>query len=136
VTRRFSVIPPRPQARLAAAVCAAAAFALAVYTSAVESMPELHIYDGYWMLLGAALAVGVTAPLVWRQRRERSLPIVVGAAIVGSWAPLVIFALRQHMSVIQRLRGARVLMGADVVGAAIGVGVACLWLALREPGKR
>jgi hypothetical protein len=134
VTREITLFP-RAHARLAAAAGAAASFGLAVYTSAVESMPELRIYDGYWMLLGAAIAVAVAAPLVWRLRREISLPIVVGAAILGSWAPLVFFAVRRHMNIIERLEGARYLMAADVVSAAIAVGVACLWLALREPGR-
>ena len=134
MTREITLFP-RAHARLAAAAGAAASFGLAVYTSAVESMPEFRIYDGYWMLLGAAIAVAVAAPLVWRLRREISLPIVVGAAILGSWAPLVFFAVRRHMNIIERLEGARYLMAADVVSAAIAVGVACLWLALREPGR-
>jgi hypothetical protein len=123
--------------RWAAAAGAAAAFALAGYTSATESMPELRIYDGYWMLLGAAVAVALTAPLVWSYRRERSLLVVVVAAVVGCWLPIVWFALRRHTPIMERILGAWYLMGGDVVAAAIPVGVACLWLALRpEKGEQ
>ncbi len=134
VSRAFTPLP-RAYARLAASAGAAASFGLAVHTSAVESIPELRIYDGYWMLLGATVAVGVTAPLVWRLRRELSLLVVVGVAVIGSWTPLVVSALQWNMNIVHRLNGARILMAADVVGAAIAVGVACLWLALRPPGK-
>jgi hypothetical protein len=37
--------------------------------------------------------------------------------------------------VMARLRGSWVLMGADVVGIAVPLGVACLWFALREPTR-
>ena len=87
------------------------------------------------MLLGAATALALTAPLVWRLRREASLPIVIVVSVLGSWAPLVLFAVRKHISVIERLEGARYLMAADVVCAAIAVGVGCLWMALRPPAK-
>jgi hypothetical protein len=97
-------------------------------------MPELRIYDGYRMILGAALAVGVVAPFVWRWRRERSLAIVIVASIVGCWLPIVWLAVRRHTPVLKRILGAWYLMGGDVVAAAIPVGVACLWLALRGPG--
>jgi hypothetical protein len=119
-------------ARLCAALAALGAFGWAGYTSAVESLPELGIYDGFWMILGAGLAVLLAAPWVWSWRRERSLPVVVAAAVAGCWIPLVVLALRQHAPIVARLRGAWILMGADVVGAAIPVGMACLWLALRE----
>jgi hypothetical protein len=118
---------------VAAALGAGGAFALAGYTSAAESMPELHLYDGYRMMLGAALALGITGPLVWRWRRHRSLPVVIAASVVGSWAPLVLLAWQRHVGIVGRLEGAWFLMGADVVGTAIPVGVACLWFALRPP---
>lgn len=123
--------------RWGAAIGAGAAFLLAGYTSASESMPELRIYDGYWMLLGAAVAVSLVAPLIWPWRRERSLIAVVVAAMVGTWAPIVWFALRRHTPILERILGAWYLMGGDVVAAAIPVGVACLWLAIRGsgPGK-
>jgi drug/metabolite transporter (DMT)-like permease len=123
----------RPLARLAAALAALGAFGWAGYTSVVESLPELGIYDGYWMILGASLAVLAAVPWVWRWRREHSLPVIVLAAIAGCWIPLVVIAVRQHSPIVARLRGAWILMGADVVGTAIPVGMACLWLALREP---
>jgi hypothetical protein len=135
VSREY-VLLRRGPAKVAALVGAVGALGLAVYTSAKESMPELRIYDGYWMLLGAAVTFLVTAPLVWRLRREVSLPIVVVIVTIGSWLPLVLRALRRNIDVIERLEGARYLMAADVVSAAITVGIACLWLALREPGRR
>jgi hypothetical protein len=134
--RRELAVVSRTRARLLAWTGAAASFGLALYTSATESMPEFRIYDGYWMLLGATAALAATAPVVWRLRREVSLLIVVLAAFLGGWAPLVIFALRKGINISERLAGARYLMAADVVSAAITVGAGCLWLALREPGKR
>jgi drug/metabolite transporter (DMT)-like permease len=77
-------------ARLCAALAALGAFGWAGYTSAVESLPELGIYDGFWMILGAGLAVLLAAPWVWSWRRERSLPVVVAAAVAGCWIPLVV----------------------------------------------
>ena len=99
-------------------------------------MPEFHAYDGYWMLLGAAIAVAGVAPLVWRWPRQRSLPAIVLAAILGSWLPIVWLAYRGHVPLLPRLKGAWYLMGADVIGAAIPVGAACLWMALRESDPR
>jgi hypothetical protein len=119
--------------RWAPAAGAAAAFGLSGYSAVTESMPELRIYDGYRMMLGAALAVGVVAPVVWRWRRERSLPVVIVASILGCWLPIVWLALRRHTPIIERVLGAWYLMGGDVVGAAMPVGVACLWMALRGP---
>ncbi len=119
--------------RWAPAAGAAAAFLLSGYTAVTESMPELRIYDGYRMMLGAALAVGAVAPVVWRWRRERSLPVVVVASILGCWLPIVWLALRRHTPIVERVLGAWYLMGGDVVGAAMPVGVACLWMALRGP---
>ena len=134
MSREYQLLP-RGQARAAALFGAVLSLGLAVYTSARESMPELHIYDGYWMLLGAAITFALVAPLIWRLRRQVSLPILVVAVTLGSWLPLVIRAIRKNMDVIQRLEGARYLMSADVVSAAITVGAACLWLALREPAR-
>jgi hypothetical protein len=129
-------IRSRKSARLVAALGAGLALLLAGYTARVESMPEVHAYDGWWMLLGAGLAVAAVAPLVWRWPRQRSLPAIVLAAVLGSWLPFVWLAHRGHVSLLPRLKGAWFLMGADVIGAAIPVGVACLWLALREPDRR
>ncbi len=126
----------RASARVAALLGAVLALVLAARTAAVESMPEFHAYDGYWMLLGAAIAVAGVAPLVWRWPRQRSLPAIVLAAILGSWLPIVWLAHRGHVPLLPRLKGAWFLMGADVIGAAIPVGAACLWIALREPDPR
>ena len=122
-----------PRIRWLPAAGAAGAFLLAGYSAVTESMPELRIYDGYRMLLGAVLAVGVVAPFVWRWRRERSLAVVIVASIVGCWLPIVWLAVRRHTPVMDRVLGAWYLMGGDVVAAAIPVGVACLWLAIRPP---
>ena len=119
--------------RVAAGAGAVGALGLAVYTAVTESMPQLRIYDGYWMLVGAAVAVALAAPLVWSWRREWSLGVVVAAAVVGCWLPIVWLALRRHSAVIPRMKGTWYLMGGDVVAAAIPVGVACLWMALRRP---
>jgi hypothetical protein len=123
------------RARWPAGLGAALALGLAGYTARTESMPEFHAYDGWWMLLGAALAVALAAPLVWRWPRQRSLPVVVLAAVLGSWLPFVWLAHRGHVGLWPRVKGAWWLMGADVIGAAIPVGAACLWLALREPDR-
>ena len=125
----------RTRARWLAALGAGAALVLALHTARVESMPEFHAYDGWWMLLGAAVAVAVVAPLTWRWPRQRSLPVVVLAAVLGSWLPFLWLAHQGHVALWPRLKGAWWLMGADVIGAAIPVGVACLWLAVREPDR-
>jgi hypothetical protein len=133
VTREIALLPRTP-ARVAAAVGALAAFSLAGYVSAAEAMPEYGIYDGFWMLLGASMALIPTAALVRRWPRERSLPAVVAAAAIGMWVPIVYLALREHIGILPRLRGAWHLMGGDVVSAAVPAGVACLWFAVRGPG--
>jgi hypothetical protein len=127
---------PRRSARVVAWLCAGLALGLAVYTARVESMPEFHAYDGWWMLLGATVAVTVVAPLVWRWPRQRSLPVIVLAAALGSWLPFVWLAHRGHVPLLPRIKGAWFLMGADVIGAVIPVVVACLWIALKEPDRR
>jgi hypothetical protein len=101
-------------------------------------MPEFKVYDGYWMMLGAALAVGLVAPLIWRWPRERSLLVVVIASILGSIVPLVVSALTHNLPIMARLRGSWMLAGADLVGPAVIVGFTCLWLAVRDeaPGRR
>jgi hypothetical protein len=97
-------------------------------------MPELRVYDGFWMMIGAFLAVIVTAPVVWRWSRERSLVAITLAAAVGSVVPLGISAMRHNIPLMARLRGAWILGGADVVGPALIVGFICLWFAIREYG--
>lgn len=112
------------------------AFGLALYAAVTESMPELRIYDGYRMLLGAGLAIALVAPLVWSWRRERALPVVVLASVVGCWLPIVWLALRRGTPVYERILGSWYLTGGDVVAGAVPVGAACLWLALRPPAPR
>jgi F0F1-type ATP synthase membrane subunit c/vacuolar-type H+-ATPase subunit K len=107
----------RTRARGLATLGAGLALVLAMYTAGVESMPEFHAYDG------------------WRWPRQRSLPVIVLAAVLGSWLPFVWLAHQGHVPLWSRLKGAWWLMGADVIGAAIPVGVACLWFAVREPDR-
>jgi hypothetical protein len=95
-------------------------------------MPDLHLYDGYWMLGGTAVAFMLVAPLAWRWPRERGLIAVAGAATVGAWLPLVLLALRARLSVMARIKGAIFFSSADVIGIALPVGAALAWLALKE----
>jgi hypothetical protein len=122
----------RKLGRAIAAAGALVAFAWAGWAAHTNAMPELRIYDGYRMILGATLAVIAVAPFIWRWRRDRSLVVVAMAAGVGSVIPLLISAIRYHMPIAARLRGAWTLAGADLVGPAVVVGFVCLWLALRE----
>jgi hypothetical protein len=127
----------RAVGRLVAVLLAAAAFAWAARAAADASMPEFKVYDGFWMMLGAAVAVALVAPVVWRWPRERSLGVVVIASVVGSVVPLAISAMRHRLPLMARLRGSWMLAGADLVGPAIVIGFACLWFALRDevPGR-
>ncbi|HEV7366370.1 MAG TPA: hypothetical protein VGN76_11040 [Gemmatimonadales bacterium] len=94
----------------------------------------MRVYDGFWMIWGAAVAVIVTAPLVWRWPRERSLVAIGVATVLGSMVPLGLSALRLHMPLMARLRGAWVVGGADVVGPPLVIGFLCLWFAVRKHG--
>ena len=118
--------------RLIPGLIALAAFVWAAKSAHDSSMPEFKVYDGYWMMLGAALAVGLVGTLIWRWPRERSLPLVVIASIVGSVVPLVISAFTHNLPIMARLRGSWMLAGADLVGPAVVVGFTCLWLAVRD----
>jgi hypothetical protein len=118
------------------AILAAGALTIAAYAGYTQSMPSLHIYDGIWMLLGGALAFGLVAPLAWSWPRERSLAAIGVATFLGTWFPLVVLALRQHVPIWARIRGAWVLTGADIVGTALPIGMVCLWFALRNPTLR
>jgi hypothetical protein len=113
-------------------IAGTAALVLAAFVAYTESMPAFGVYDGAWMILWGMLAVVAVAPVVWRWPRQRSLGAVTLAAVVGCWMPLVISALRHQIPILARLKGAWVLAGAGVVGLATPLGVACLWLALRE----
>ena len=122
----------RRSGQLAAGIIALVAFAWAAWVSHISAIPAIRVFDGYWMMLGAALAFVVVAPLVWRLRREVSLVVLTVAVVLGSVAPLVVSAIRLHMPVAVRLRGAWVLGGADVVGPTLIVGFLCLWFAIRK----
>lgn len=124
--------------RLVAALAASAAFLWAARAAGDASMPEFKVYDGFWMMLGAAIAVALVAPVIWRWPRERSLPVIVVASIVGSVVPLAISAITHGLPLMARLRGSWMMAGADLVGPAIVIGFACLWFALRDevPGRR
>jgi hypothetical protein len=118
-----------------AALLALGAFVAAAWAAHEASIPELRVYDGFWMMIGAFLAVMLTAPLVWRWPRERSLVAIALASAIGSLVPLGISALRHHIPIKARLRGAWMLGGADVVGPALIIGFICLWFAIREYGS-
>ena len=122
----------RAAGRRLAAAAGVGALGLAAFVAGRESIPELRVYDGFWMLLWGTVAVVVVAPMVWRWPRERSLLAVIAAAGIGCWAPLIVSALRNGIPVMARLKGSWMLAGAGVVGLAAPVGYACLWLALRE----
>jgi hypothetical protein len=117
--------------RAIAAIAAVAAFAWAGWAAYENAMPELRVYDGYHMMLGATLAVIAVVPFIWRWRRDRSVVVIAVAAAVGSVIPLVISAIQHHMPILARLGGAWKLTGADLVGPAVVVGFVCLWLAVR-----
>jgi len=121
--------------QLAAAGLALALFGVAVWEADRSSIPAVRVYDGYWIILGVVVAWTLAAPLAWRWPRERSLPTIVGAAVLGSAAPLIVSAIRHHMPVGARLRGAWIIGGADVVAPAMILGSMCLWFALREHGS-
>ena len=125
----------RKISRLMPALVALAAFLWAARSAHDSSMPEFKVYDGYWMMLGAALTVGLVAPFIWRWPRERSLLVVVTASIVGSIVPLVVSALTHDLPIMARLRGSWMLAGADLVGPAVIVGFTCLWLAVRDEAR-
>jgi len=120
--------------QLAAAVLALLMFACAFWEAHRSSMPFLKVYDGYWMILGAAVGMALVGPLVWRWPRESSLLVILVTAAVGSLVPLIISAARHHIPVVARLRGAWIVTGADVVGPALIIGCISLWFALREHG--
>jgi hypothetical protein len=124
----------RQTGQAAAALVALAMFTLAGWEAHRSALPFVKLYDGYWMILGAAIGMIVVGPLVWRWPRERSLIVVLVTAAVGSLAPLLISAYRHRMPVMARLRGAWIIGGADVVGPALVIGCMCLWFALREHG--
>jgi hypothetical protein len=122
----------RTTGQIAAGLGALAAFAWAGWAARESSIPTLRVYDGFWMMLGAAVAVILVAPVVWRWPRERSLVAIASACVLGSFAPLVLSALRFHLPILARLRGSWILGGADAVGPALVIGFVCLWFAIRK----
>lgn len=122
----------RRAGRVLALAAGAALLGFAMYVARTQSMPEFGVYDGWWMLLWGTIAVLAAAPLVWRWNRERSLGVIAVAALIGSWAPLVVSALRHGIPVMARLKGSWVMAGAGLVGLAVPLGFVCLWLAVRE----
>jgi hypothetical protein len=122
----------RRAGQVLAATLSLACFTWAGWAARSSSIPELRIYDGFLMLTGATLLVALVAPLVWRWPRERSLVAIALAAALGCVAPLAISALRHHMPLLVRLRGAWMLGGADMVGPALVIGFVLLWFAVRE----
>lgn len=107
-------------------------FAWCAITAFSEAMPEYHVYDGFWMLLGGAAGVGLAALLTRRWRREHALVLVAVLTVLGSWAPIALFAVRAHVPIWARFKGAWVLAGADIVGLALPVAAVLAWLALRD----
>jgi hypothetical protein len=124
----------RTSGQVAAGLGALAAFAWAGWAARESAIPRLRVYDGFWMMLGATVAVTMVAPLVWRWPRERSLVAIAIVSALGSWAPLVISALRYHLPIMARLKGAWIVGGADAVWPALVIGFVCLWFAVRKHG--
>jgi|GEM_PF-830742 len=122
--------------QIVAALLALVMFTCAVLEAHRSAIPAVRVYDGYWMILGAAIGMLVIGPLVWRWPRERSLVAILITAVAGSVAPLVISAFRHHLPLQARLRGAWFIGGADVIGPALVIGCMCLWFVLREYGTR
>jgi hypothetical protein len=127
----------RQVGRRVAGIAAAVAFLWAAWSAQSAAMPEFKVYDGFWMMLGAAIAVLLVAPLVWGWPRERSLLVIVIASVLGSIIPLAISAFTHRLPLMARLKGSWLLAGADLVGPALVIGFACLWFALRDeaPGS-
>jgi hypothetical protein len=124
----------RRTGQLIAGLLALGAFAFAGWAAHEAAIPNLRVYDGYRMIVGASVVVLAVAPLVWRWPRERSLVAIALASALGSVVPFGISALRYHIPLVPRLRGAWMLGGADMVGPALIIGFTCLWFAIREYG--
>jgi hypothetical protein len=122
----------RRTGQIAAGLAALISFGWALWASHTSAMPEFGVYDGYWMSLGATVAILIVAPLVWRWPRETSIIAIAVAAAIGCVVPLILSARSQRMPVVVRLRGSWWLGGADLVGPALVVGFVCLWYAVRK----
>ena len=84
------------------------------------------------MLAGAAVAIAITIPIVRSWPRDRAIVLLAVVTEIGAWAPLVVLALRAHIPIPARLKGAIFFSSADVIGVALPVGVVCAWLAVKE----
>jgi hypothetical protein len=122
----------RRAGQLLAGLLSLACFGWAIWAARSSAIPELRVYDGFLVLLGAAVMVSLATPVVWLWPRERSLVAIAFAAVLGCIAPLGISALRHHMPLSVRLRGAWVIGGVDLVAPAVVIGFVCLWFAVRE----
>lgn len=120
--------------QVVAAALSLGSFGWAIWASRSSSIPELRVYDGFLMLLGATVLVVLVAPMVWQWPRQRSLVAIAIAAAAGCVAPLIVSAVRHHVPLVARLRGAWMIGGADLVGPALIIGFVCLWFAVREHG--
>lgn len=126
----------RRTGRLVAALAGLSGLGLGVWTAIDQSMPEIGIVDGYWMVGGAVLGAAIIAPFAWRRRREQALVAVGLSTLLGAWLPLVVLALRAGVPVRARLKGAMFFSSADVIGLALPVGFTLLWLAIQEHRPR
>ena len=89
------------------------------------------------MLAGAAVAIALTIPIVKSWPRDRAMALLAVVTEIGAWAPFVVLALRAHISIPARLKGAIFFSSVDVIAVALPVGVVCAWLAAKEyrPGN-
>ncbi|HEY7029474.1 MAG TPA: hypothetical protein VH438_17800 [Gemmatimonadales bacterium] len=122
----------RRTGRVLAGLAAVIALSIALYTAISQVDSVLQLYDGLWMLAGAAVALAICVPLVWSRPRDRAIAVLAVATVIGSWAPLVALAIRAKVPILARLKGAVFFSSADVVGVALPVGVVCLYLAVKE----
>jgi hypothetical protein len=124
----------RVAGQIAAGTGALAAFTVAGWAARQSAIPRLRVYDGFWMMLGATVVVILLAPLVWRWPRERSLVAIAIGTVLGCLLPLVLSALKFHMPIMARLKGAWIIGGADAVGPTLVIGFVCLWFLVRRYG--
>ena len=122
----------RRTGRALAALAALVSLAIAVYTAISQIDRVLHLYDGLWMLAGAAVAIAITIPIVKSWPRDRAIALLAVITEIGAWAPLVVLALRAHISIPARLKGAIFFSNVDVIAVALPVGIVCAWLAIKE----
>jgi hypothetical protein len=122
----------RRTGRIAAGLAASGVLGLAGYVAVTEVDRILHLYDGLWMFAGAGVAFLPIAILVRRWRREAALAMIAAGVTAGAWLPLVLLAIRAHIPVLARLKGAIFLSSADIIGVALPVGATLAWLAVGD----